>query len=62
MILEWQKSSYSAGDNCVEVAITPTTIYVRDSNNPTTIQRYTHDEWNAFIQGVKAGEFNKAPQ
>ncbi|MFJ8333365.1 DUF397 domain-containing protein [Streptomyces sp. NPDC094437] len=36
--LRWFKSSYSssseAGD-CVEVAVTPATIHVRDSKNPS---------------------------
>lgn len=34
--LTWRKSTYSAGDQsqCVEVAETSTTIYVRDSKTP----------------------------
>ncbi|MFE1878825.1 DUF397 domain-containing protein [Streptomyces diastatochromogenes] len=33
--LAWFKSSYSSGsgDNCIEVAHTPTTIHVRDSKD-----------------------------
>ncbi|MFE8939809.1 DUF397 domain-containing protein [Streptomyces sp. NPDC007872] len=32
--LEWFKSSYSSsseGDSCVEIAVTPATVHVRDS-------------------------------
>jgi hypothetical protein len=34
--LAWFKSSYSSGGDgdCVEVAVTPGTIHVRDSKNP----------------------------
>ncbi|WP_416985531.1 DUF397 domain-containing protein [Streptomyces sp. T028] len=35
--LVWFKSSYSSGpdgDSCVEVAVAPTTIHIRDSKNP----------------------------
>lgn len=33
--LAWFKSSYSSGsgDDCVEVALTPATVHVRDSKN-----------------------------
>lgn len=35
--LVWFKSSYSdgtEGDSCVEIAVTPGTVHVRDSKNP----------------------------
>ncbi|MFE9336125.1 DUF397 domain-containing protein [Streptomyces sp. NPDC006784] len=33
--LDWHKSSYSgsSGDNCVEVAVGPETVHVRDSKD-----------------------------
>ncbi|MEV0976909.1 DUF397 domain-containing protein [Streptomyces sp. NPDC049915] len=35
--LHWRKSSYSDGEGeCVEVAIAPTTIHLRDSKTPAT--------------------------
>ncbi|MER5434605.1 DUF397 domain-containing protein [Streptomyces sp. NPDC002588] len=37
MTLNWFKSSYSSGpdgDSCVEVAVAPTTIHIRDSKLP----------------------------
>jgi len=54
------KSSFS-GDagQCVEVRITKQNIAVRDSKNPEAdIMVFSNDEWNAFIQGVKNGEFD----
>lgn len=45
--------------NCVEVAHTGTDeIWVRDSKNPDgAVLRFTRPEWDAFVQGVNAGEF-----
>jgi hypothetical protein len=54
------KSSRS-GDagSCVEIGIKDGHIAVRDSKNPDQglLVFYDH-EWNAFIQGVKQGEFD----
>jgi hypothetical protein len=35
--LSWFKSSYSSGEGgqCLEVAVTPDSIHLRDSKNPT---------------------------
>lgn len=57
----WMKSSQSSGncDNCVEVAFVDGAIAVRDSKNPQgPALIYTRDEWEAFIGGVKDGEFD----
>ncbi|MCP9956864.1 DUF397 domain-containing protein [Streptomyces sudanensis] len=49
--LTWFKSSYSgsSGDNCVEVAVHPDTVLVRDSKDtqrhPLTV---SPDAWSAF--------------
>jgi hypothetical protein len=58
---EWRKSSFSTGndDNCVEVAFVGTSIAVRDTKNREGgAQMYALGEWRAFLEGVKAGEFN----
>ncbi|MFC9162730.1 DUF397 domain-containing protein [Streptomyces fungicidicus] len=50
--LEWFKSSYSGseGGQCLEVAISPTTIHIRDSKTPDaphlTVAPTT---WTAFL-------------
>jgi hypothetical protein len=58
----WRKSSYSgsSGGNCVEVAQFPASaIAMRDSKDPDGPQLvFTPDEWQAFVAGVKAGEFD----
>jgi hypothetical protein len=59
----FRKSSYSGkfdgNSNCVEVAVAQDAIGVRDSKNRNdSVLRFTRSEWDAFIQGVKAGEFD----
>lgn len=57
----WFKSSRSANNcQCVEVAMLPTGhVGVRDSKNPDgPALIFTSAEWEAFIAGVKDGEFD----
>jgi uncharacterized protein DUF397 len=55
----WRKASFSASGECVEVAERDGMIVMRDSKNPRSpMLRYTTGEWQAFIRGVKAGEFD----
>jgi hypothetical protein len=60
--LQWVKSSlsYAHGD-CVEVASLPEgCIALRDSKDTEgPVLRFTSSEWNAFIGGVRNGEFDK---
>ncbi|MFI1991053.1 DUF397 domain-containing protein [Actinoplanes sp. NPDC020271] len=56
----WRKSIRS-GDNgaCVEVRRVGGTIEVRDTKDRSkTAHVYTLEEWEAFIGGAKAGEFD----
>jgi hypothetical protein len=60
----WIKSSLSQyNGNCVEVAgLTDDIIRVRDSKNPRGgILNFTTAEWDAFIGGVRNGEFDRKP-
>jgi hypothetical protein len=60
----WRKSSLSSGgDNCVEVAVaTDGSIGVRDSKQrgEGPVLEFTPTEWDAFVGGVKGGEFDEA--
>lgn len=51
--LKWFKSSYSGegGGNCIEVAIRPHTIHVRDSKDITVpALALSPDAWSAFVR------------
>jgi hypothetical protein len=57
----WTKSSLSfANGNCVEAARLPDGgIGVRDSKDSGgPVLRFTPDEWNAFLAGVRNAEFD----
>ncbi len=57
----WVKSSLSfAQGNCVEVSNQPGgTIGVRNSRDSRgPVLRFTSDEWQAFLGGVRNGEFD----
>ncbi len=57
----WFTSSRSSGNGqCVEVRFTAAGVQVRDTKDrgdgPT--HSFTRDEWDAFVHGVKDGEFD----
>lgn len=62
----WRRSSRSATQGqCVEVAITPEVIMLRNSRDPDgPVLRFTRAEWLAFLggeqdaSGAKGGEFD----
>lgn len=58
--LAWFKSSYSDGpdgDSCVEIAMAPHTIHVRDSKHPDTGPRLalTPESWARFLPFASEG-------
>jgi hypothetical protein len=59
--LDWRRSSLCGNHgSCVEVAETADGRYaVRDGEAPAAgpVLFFSHDEWDAFVAGVKAGEF-----
>ncbi|MFE3034298.1 DUF397 domain-containing protein [Streptomyces canus] len=53
--LTWFKSSYSDGEGgqCLEVAVTPDTIHLRDSKNPHAPHlTLSPTAWSAFVAPV----------
>ncbi|MER7567991.1 DUF397 domain-containing protein [Streptomyces sp. NPDC048523] len=55
--LNWFKSSYSSGEGgqCLEVAVTPHTIHLRDSKNPTGPHlTLSPAAWSAFLSPTAA--------
>lgn len=60
--LNWYKSSYSGGSGgqCVEVArLDDGGMALRDTKDRSKAPHfYTREEWDAFLLGVKDGEFD----
>jgi hypothetical protein len=62
--LTWRKASFCASNECVEVAQSNGMIVLRSPNGPRWISigsrrvRYTNEEWQTFVRGVKAGDFD----
>ena len=58
----WFTSSFSGGNgaNCVEVALLRDGVAVRDTKDRTR-QPHHHSAagWDAFLTGVRAGEFDE---
>lgn len=56
----WRSSSFSRGadQTCVDVAMEPGAVVVRDSKNPDgPVLRFSAREWEVFLLGVRNGEF-----
>jgi uncharacterized protein DUF397 len=60
--VEWRKSTLSTTNGCVEVAFIDDKIAVRDSKNQGggPVLEFTRVEWEAFVGGVRDGEFDLA--
>jgi Domain of unknown function (DUF397) len=56
---EWHKSTLSQANGCVEVAIQDDGVAVRDSKDRSgPVLVFTRQEWEAFVGGVRAGDFD----
>ncbi|MFJ3304919.1 DUF397 domain-containing protein [Streptomyces sp. NPDC086549] len=58
--LHWQKSTFSGGgegNTCVELAATPTTLHLRESDDPATELTTTTAALAHLIRGLKAAPF-----
>jgi len=55
----WRTAVKSGADNCVQVARQGTVIMLADSKNPGgPVLSYTLQEFDAFLDGAKKGEFD----
>jgi hypothetical protein len=55
----WHRASFCATGECVEVTEQDGMILLRDSKHPDGgILQYRSEEWQAFVHGIKAGEFD----
>jgi uncharacterized protein DUF397 len=56
----WRKSTRSQYNNCVEVRFVDDTVPLRNSRDPDgPVLVFTASEWDAFVEGVKLGEFDR---
>ena len=56
---EWFLPSYTSnGATCVETKFTDSAVVVRSHLRPNATAEFTHDEWEAFVAGVKNGEYD----
>jgi hypothetical protein len=55
----WRRSSICEGaTGCVEVAFVDGGVLLRSSRVPDgPVVRFDNDEWDVFVRGVKAGDF-----
>ena len=57
--IPWRTAVKSAGTNCIKVARRNGVIVIADSKNPSgRVLSYTLDEFDAFLDGAKKGEFD----
>ena len=60
--LVWRKSSFSGDEaerESIEIAVGEDgLIHIRETGDPTVIATTTQAKWDAFVKGVKAGEFD----
>lgn len=57
----WRKSSYSSGggNQCVEVAVMPSAIAIRDSKNPAgPVHIISRDAFRDLITRIKRGDLS----
>jgi hypothetical protein len=55
-VLIWQKSSFSGGGsdtNCLEIAATPTTLHLRESETPNAVLSPTPTALHALLTTVR---------
>jgi hypothetical protein len=58
---QWRRS-FKCGSHgsCVEIAKLPEGVAVRDgkAGEEGPVLRFTHEEWDAFVTGIRAGDFD----
>lgn len=59
--LVWRRPAQCSSSTCVEVAVSPDGVYLRDGKDPAgPTLSFTPEEWREFVAAVTAGEFTSA--
>jgi hypothetical protein len=54
----WRRSTHCDTNSCVEVAIADEGVFIRNSRESEgSVLTFTRAEWDAFVAGIKDGEF-----
>jgi len=57
--LSWRVARQCNGGACIRVASTGDVVVVGDSKNPHgPVLAYSREEWSAFVEGVRQGDFD----
>lgn len=57
--LQWRVARLCHSGNCVTVAANDSTIVIGNSKDPNgPVLSYSHDEWRAFVDGIRQGDFD----
>jgi hypothetical protein len=56
--LAWRSSAACTSNGCVEAATTRDGVAVRDSHDPDHRIEVSRRDWDDFVAGVKAGDFD----
>ncbi len=56
--IKFAKSSFTRRRRCVGVSIQKDKVLVTNTTKKQAIVEFTHDEWRAFVKGVKNHEFD----
>jgi Domain of unknown function (DUF397) len=54
----WRRSSFCATGECAEIGRRNGKILVRSSLAPRVVVKYSLEEFDALVQGIRAGEFD----
>ncbi|GLY19272.1 hypothetical protein Kisp01_62860 [Kineosporia sp. NBRC 101677] len=52
----WRRSSWCAVSSCVEVAVLPGKVLVRDSRDASAVLVYPSDRWGRFVEWVRGSQ------
>lgn len=57
--LAWRVARHCDGGSCIRVAPHKGMIVIGDTKNPDgPVLSYSHDEWLAFVKGIRQGDFD----
>lgn len=57
--MTYKKSSFSGNGGCVEVAIEPDIVLLRDTKDPVKpAHEFSHEDWQLFLDAARGGVYD----